>query len=1182
MTQRTLRNSGVATFADTPNGPYSYYPGLFFVSGGTLVNEPGASFAITTDCSIYGYVGSPSGGTITNYGVFSKTGGPGTSEVGVAYSYSSPVVFNQAGAGRVEVASGKLVFDGGGTLGGTGTLVADPNTTLGFGGGTFAVTATSGISGAGKVEFRAGTVTIDGTYGVTGTTLIDGGTAAFDAAASSASAAISDGTLTGPGTVSITNLTWTGGTMSGVGVTVVQGTLAISGYEQVLTQRTLRNSGVATFADTPNGPYSYYPGLFFVSGGTLVNEPGASFAITTDCSIYGYVGSPSGGTITNYGVFSKTGGPGTSEVGVAYSYSSPVVFNQAGAGRVEVASGTLQFDGGGTSTDSSAFGTSGGGKLIFPANITYVMGGATSIFGDGVFIQGATIRIDGPSVTASKLEFDSGLLTGGGSLTVTDLIWVTGPMTGTGQTTVTGVLSLPGNVERDVIGRTLNTQGSFDLTTAGLTKVSSGGAWNNSGIFTWEGTGGLQFEQSTWTNTGSMTLSGSGLVYLASSAWNNSNQLTVDGPAPLQVFGPWTNSGTINMAGTGAITVGDLWTNSGTVNLVGTGELDAYYAGNLINTGSLTWNGLGAIWLSGSQWLNDGEWTWSGSGSLTLSDNAKIDNLASGTLTATGDQSITYGDSVGSRVPSFHNEGTFLKQGSARTLVIDVPWTNSGTITVESGTLSLSRSGSSGQGANFNVAAGANLLLPSGDDTMNDGTSLTGAGTVKIDGATVAIQGSVTATYILFDSGVVSGPGTLSVAELTWNGGAMNGPGTVNATGSMSVGGSVVVDDTNLIVSGDGVVTNAGFMSLKEGASLRNTGLLTFADAGSATFAYSSLTNEGTLNRAGSGALSFFGGGEVLANRGSLNWSGVGPLRLDFDTATNQGHWTWSGPQFDVLGSSGTIENQPGGLFELATDGSFNWQGSFLNEGTLIKSAGAGTARSSSVFNNSGSVSILAGTLAIEMGSSTGSFSIGAGATLEFSPVVGSPLVPVFSLGDGTAITGAGEAAIRGGTLNIDGPVSAANLTLESGQLGGPADLTIHGTLTWSGGSMGGTGLTQVATDGRLNLAGGNSFTSLRTINNRGLNVSSLPAGVFVSTDDTFETLAAALGPALAGFASVASGQIGAKAIPFLGTPSGSAYLDRLLQSFQTSLADAIGGVHVQTIQSAIFDALGPNGGTCW
>ncbi len=59
-------------------------------------------------------------------------------------------------------------------------------------------------------------MTIDGTYGVTGTTLIDGGTAAFDGDASSASAAISVGVLTGPGSFTVSNaMTWTGGTMSG-------------------------------------------------------------------------------------------------------------------------------------------------------------------------------------------------------------------------------------------------------------------------------------------------------------------------------------------------------------------------------------------------------------------------------------------------------------------------------------------------------------------------------------------------------------------------------------------------------------------------------------------------------------------------------------------------------------------------------------------------------------------------------------------------------------------------------------------------------------------------------------------------------------------------------------------------------------------------------------------------------
>ncbi len=982
LTQRTLRNSGVATFADTPNGPYSYYPGLFFVSGGTLVNEPGASFAITTDCSIYGYVGSPSGGTITNYGVFSKTGGPGTSEVGVAYSYSSPVVFNQAGAGRVEVASGKLVFDGGGTLGGTGTLVADPNTTLGFGGGTFAVTATSGISGAGKVEFRAGTVTIDGTYGVTGTTLIDGGTAAFDAAASSASAAISDGTLTGPGTVSITNLTWTGGTMSGVGVTVVQGTLAISGYEQVLTQRTLRNSGVATFADTPNGPYSYYPGLFFVSGGTLVNEPGASFAITTDCSIYGYVGSPSGGTITNYGVFSKTGGPGTSEVGVAYSYSSPVVFNQAGAGRVEVASGKLVFDGGGT--------LGGTGTLVADPNTTLGFGGGTfqvaatsgiagagdvefragTVTIDGTYgvtgttlIDGGTAAFDGDASSASA-AISVGVLTGPGSFTVSNaMTWTGGTMSGPGTTVALGTLAISG-YEQVLTQRTLR----------------------NSGVATFADTPNGPYSY----YPGLFFVSGGTLVNEPGASFAITTDCSIYGYVGSPSGGTITNYGVFSKTGgPGTSEVGVAYSYSSPVvfNQAGAGRVEVA-SGKLVFDGGGTLGGTGTLVADPNTTLGFGGGTFAVTATSGISGAGKVEFRAGtvtidGTYGVTGTTLIDGGtaafDAAASSASAAISDGTLTGPGTVS--ITNLTWTGgtmSGVgVTVVQGTLAISgyeQVLTQRTLRNSGVATFADT--PNGPYSYYPGLFFVSGGTlVNEPGASFAIttdcsiygyvgspSGGTITNYGVFSK--TGGPGTSEVgvaysysSPVVFNqagagrvevasgklvfdgGGTLGGTGTLVADPNTTLGfggGTFAVTATSGISGAGKVEFRAGTVTIDgtygvTGTTLIDGGTAAFdaaASSASAAISDGTLTGPGTVSITNltwtGGTMSGVG---VTVVQGTLAISGYEQVSTQ-RTLRNSGVATFAdtpnGPYSYYPGlffvSGGTLVNEPGASFAITTD----------------------------------------------------------------------------------------------------------------------------------------------------------------------------------------------------------------------------------------------------------------------
>ncbi len=371
LSQRTLDIAGMATIADQ----YSTQ-GIYVSDGGSLVIEAGGSFTFLSDCVFYAYGGTPAGGTIVNRGIFAKTGGNGTSTISTSYGYfPQNLTFTQTSTGKVQVSSGELAFNGGGSI--DGKLSATGGATLGFSGGTFAILASSSFSGAGNSEFSGGTVNEAGTFAITGGTVIDGGTVNFNGDSQTGSAMLSRGALSGTAALRVTGaMSWTGGTMSGPGSTVILGELAISGIQQYLSQRTLDIAGTATIADQ----YASQ-GIYVSDGGSLVIEAGGAFTFLSDCVFYAYGGTPAGGTIVNRGTFAKTGGTGTSTISTSYGYfPQNLTFTQTSTGKVQVSSGELAFNGGGSidgSLSVSAAGTLGfsGGTFAILSSLEFLGSG---------------------------------------------------------------------------------------------------------------------------------------------------------------------------------------------------------------------------------------------------------------------------------------------------------------------------------------------------------------------------------------------------------------------------------------------------------------------------------------------------------------------------------------------------------------------------------------------------------------------------------------------------------------------------------------------------------------------------------------------------------------------------------------------------------------------------------------
>ena len=350
LSGRTLSNYAEATWS----GSSAITSNL---SGGTLMNQSGATFDIQGDAgwNVNGVVPN-----FTNQGRLIKSAGSGTAQIDAAFDNT----------GSVEVQQGSLSLAGGGLD--TGSFTVDSDTILQFAGGTHALNAGSSVSGAGAVYFSAGRVNLDGTrYGVSGGTWASGGTANFLPAAtvqsvgplntwwdgilnfssgealSTSSWTQNGGELTGSDTVTVTGLlSWARGTMSGTGVTEARGGLQISGDGyKYLSGRTLSNYAEATWSGS-----SAIESLN--SGGTLINQPGATFDIQGD-PMWSVSGLPA--SFSNQGRLIKSAGSGTAQIEAAFH----------NAGSVEVQQGSLSLAGGGTLPfDGSAFLASVAGTAV--------------------------------------------------------------------------------------------------------------------------------------------------------------------------------------------------------------------------------------------------------------------------------------------------------------------------------------------------------------------------------------------------------------------------------------------------------------------------------------------------------------------------------------------------------------------------------------------------------------------------------------------------------------------------------------------------------------------------------------------------------------------------------------------------------------------------------------------------
>jgi choice-of-anchor C domain-containing protein len=342
---------------------------------------------------------------------------------------------------------------------------------------------------------------------------------------------------------------------------------------------------------------------------------------------------------------------------------------------------------------------------------------------------------------------------------------------------------------------------------------------------------------------------------------------------------------------------------------------------------------------------------------------------------------------------------------------------------------------------------------------------------------------------------VISNTAVFSQVTSTWNGTTGNWTDTTRwSTDPLFPNNGNGGNDYNAVVNG-GTVTldqDIEIEGLTLGAATINGNFnLVLNNVSTWTTFNSVMSGSGTTTIASGATLNLILGafGErdlnrTLVNHGTTNWLG-GIFRMNNATIQNNGTF--------IANSGGVSPAQSGtNVFENA--------GTFIKQGTGYSQFYRANGSASYTFNNSGLVDVQQGILYLQTdGNHSGDFIGTTGAVLSFSATntfqVGADITGGMNLEffgtnnvhSNVNITGellgrgnnvfhgtvtTGSLSIEEGVSTFNGSLTASGgLIANTGTLTGSANWDVTNTLTWTSGTMAGTGVTTIAPEATLSLA---------------------------------------------------------------------------------------------------------------
>lgn len=624
----------------------------------------------------------------------------------------------------------------------------------------------------------------------------------------------------------------------------------------------------------------------------------------------------------------------------------------------------------------------------------------------------------------------------------------------TGDATSTGLLVVSGRLDGDLTATSATTSitrlrgrvtGAFD--NAGAVQVNGNSRINSvlnrsTGVFEILGNQELDVDNG-FANNGTVRILGAldGNVTNAVGGTVDMANGTIDGN--LINNGALQNTGTIT---------GNL-TNAGTASFGGTVEGAVVNSNNLtstgnLNVGSLSNTATGTVNISSGRTL-DSESEIANSGIINLAGTAS--SIRNATTTATVNMS-----QGGTLDGTLANLGVLQGAGTVTGLV-----TNAGTVTAQ-GDLSLRGLDNRGAGI-VNITSGNELAVT---DTItnrgninvngtgaliadlsnqNGGTVTLGGGTIDGDvdnTANLAGNGAITGALINRAGGGASGTvtvnGALTVGTLDNRGGAIVDIGAgdrLRSSGAMSNQGTMNVAGTGTVAamggltnSGAGVINLAG--GVVNGAVTNNDDAVINVTANSNISG--NLINNSDINLTALTAAEAvtLGVGGTFTNYGAVNGTGDGDMRIVANLIEN-----YNAQGIDNVTLVGTILNQ--GVLNYTQDR--NLFGALQNGDSGVVNISANVNANANSITNQGDFNVTGATGVLRNVTTLineAEFDIGAGAQVSAQTVINRDL------------TGSPDA---GGVMNVNGTLTAANGVSNSAELNIGTAGIVNGALVNSG-----------------------------------------------------------------------------------------------------------------------------------
>ena len=652
------------------------------------------------------------------------------------------------------------------------------------------------------------------------------------------------------------------------------------------------NAGGGNWSSAANWTPSQVPGVS--DNAFITNSGNYAVTISADTSVNTVTVGGGSGTQTlalNGGTFTLAGastigsqgsltfsagtlaGSGDVAISGTLNWSAGIM---AGTGRTVLGNGaTANFTGSGikglnrTLENSGTINYSGtvltfGYGAAVAGIVNNLSGGVVNVTGEGDFLQ---------SSAAAHAFNNGGTFNKSGAGTTTDFTAVTFNNSATVNVN-SGTLNLNSGGSNNgamgvAAGTTLNFNGAFSHAAGGT--VSGAGTVNFPG--------GTHNFAGQFAPTGAVNLNGATVNFNVAQTFSNLtfSSGTLAGSANVTITGTLNWSAGI-MAGTGRTIFG----NGATANFTGTGVKGLNRT--LDNSGTVAYSGTALTFGYGA------------------AVSGIINNLGDGVFNVTSNGDFAQSSAA---AHAFNNSGILNKSGAGTaTEFTGVTFNNSGSVNVNTGTLTLNASGSNG--GVIALAAGTTLNLVGNFNNLASG-SISGAGNIGFPGGTHNIVGPILTTgTVTLSSATVNLSAAQSLANLTFSSGTLQGNGDVTITGAFNWSG--------------GNMGGAGRTILAGGATANFSG-----------------ANAKGLNR-------------TLDNSGTVTYSGTG-LTFGYTVA-----------------AAGIINNLPGGVFSVTGEGDFSQSSAaahaFNNSGTFNKSgAGTTTDFNSVAFNNTNILRITSGTV---------------------------------------------------------------------------------------------------------------------------------------------------------------------------------------------------------------------------